>query len=337
MPDLGSTVYLHHVPDWAAAELPELYQSCYAVLDYFLVCAHTNDMSACVLEEPRHVVVFAVDGSTVVVMNQLFEIDPESAIRVARSIFRAAPRVKRIRLTESRLDLDTLPMPTRVLGAASNMVLVLPSDVDKYLAGLSRGTRQKLRGYARRLEKAFPTHRFRILGPSEIDASFVHRIVEMNRQRMASKGWVSSYRDEDEIFLMERARRHGFATTITIDGRMVAGTLGSRAGNQIYLHLQAFDNDYADYHLGLVTLYLTVSACIEGGVRKLHLLWGKSDYKLRLGCVEEGVQDGCVYRSPLWCNLSLQDAWRRARWRWRAGRAPAMLASLPRQLRKLRA
>ncbi len=214
------------------------------------------------------------------------------------------------------------------------MVVALPDDLEKYLAGLGR-TRQNLRRYFRRFATSFPTYTFSTLRSSEIDHAFVHRMVEMNRQRMASKGWVSSYRDEDEAFLLERAQRHGFACAITIDGTIVAGTLSSRVGDQVYLHITTFSNEYFEYHLGYVVLFLLVSACIDAGVEKLHFLWGKSEYKMRFGCIEERVHDGFVYRSWIWWALSMDDIAKRTRWRWRTGRASAMRAALRRRLRRL--
>lgn len=78
---LGSTVHVGEGPTWATDELPGLYQSCYSVLVYFTVYDGAKVLSTCVLSEPRHVVVFAVKGHTAAVMNQRFDIDPESATR----------------------------------------------------------------------------------------------------------------------------------------------------------------------------------------------------------------------------------------------------------------
>ena len=191
-----------------------------------LRATHRRSMSTCVLEDPRHIVVFAVDGRMVVVQNRLFDIDPESASRVIRSIFRALPRVRRILIEPVKTR------PPRDAPADSSHWRQLehgrrpagrPREVPR---GLGQNTRQKLRRYfeavRRRPSRRTPSAR---LVQARSIPPFVHRIVEMNRQRMASKGWVSSYRDEDEAFLLERARRHGFALAITIDGTIVAGTL----------------------------------------------------------------------------------------------------------------
>jgi hypothetical protein len=60
------------------------------VLERLTVYDSAQALDACVLEEPRHVILFEVRGHTAVVMNQLFDIDWASAKRVAAFTFRSA-------------------------------------------------------------------------------------------------------------------------------------------------------------------------------------------------------------------------------------------------------
>lgn len=295
--DLGSTVYVREVPPWVTDELPGLYQSCYSVLEYFAIYDGAKTLSTCVLSEPRHIVMFAVKAHTAVVMNQLFDIHPESATRVVVSIFRSARRVKRVRFSGSRLEFTTLKLPSRELAVSCDVVIPLPPDVDTYFARLGRSTRQKLRNYAKHVAMAYSDHEFRVFGSVEIDEALVHRIIEMNRERMESKGEACLYSDRTEAQLAEFLRSSGFATAFLIDGVVVAGTLGSRLGTQRFLHVQSFDSAFAKQHLGWVSLFFTLTPCIDDGVSKLHLLWGKSEYKLRLGGVD--VEEQCAPRASI--------------------------------------
>jgi hypothetical protein len=317
---LQSTIYLGEVPVWATQELPELYQSCYSILEYFDIYDGAKTMSTCVLSDPRHIVLFSVRGRTAVVMNQLFDIDAESAARVVRSIFKHVGQAKRVRFSGSRLDFAKLPFASRVLETTCDVVIPLPRTYEEYLAGLGRATRHKLRNYPKNFAKAYPDHEFRVFTSGMIDEGLVHRVVEMNRQRMASKGEVSLYSDSTEAQLAAFLRGgSGFATAVLVNGQIVAGTLGSCLGRQRYLHVQSFDDAYAAHHLGWVSMVLTLSECVRQGTTRLHLLWGKSDYKMRLGGVEEHVRAACVYRSRPWRLLFVDDVWRGVRWSWRRG------------------
>lgn len=336
--DLGSTVYVGEVPAWATDELPRLYQSCYSVLEYFTIYDGAKMLSTCVLGDPRHIVVFAVRGRTAVVMNQLFDIDLDSATRVVRSIFRSLRRVTRVRFSGSRVDFGAIALPRRVMEVSCDVVIPLPRDVETYLASLGRSTRHKLRNYPKNFALAYPGYAFRVYGPDEIDEALVLHIIDMNRRRMESKGEVCVHSEDAEVQLAEFLKGHGFATGVVVDGRVVAGTLGSRLGTQWFLHVQSFDNEFARQHLGWVSLFLTLTACIQDGASKLHLLWGKSDYKMRLGGVEEYVCAACVYRSRVWRLCALDDVMHGVVWSWQRGplaeRRTAAVGWLARRLRR---
>jgi len=298
------------------------------MVDYFRIYGDAEALSTCVLDDPRHIVLFSARGHTAVVMNQLFDIDPVSAGKVVRAILASTPGVRRVRFNGSRVEFDAVPLPTRILETSCDVVIPLPSTVDAYLAGLSRGTRQKLRSYVRAFSRAFPDHQFKVYASREIDPPLVHRIVQMNRERMDAKGEACLHSRSSETQLAEFLRGTGFATAVIVDGHIVAGALGSRVGTQRYLHVQSFDNRFAEYHLGLVSLFKTIAHCIDDGDRALHLLWGKSEYKRRLGGVEEQVRAASVYRSQVWRFGALDDLARCLMWNWRRGRLAASRAAV---------
>ena len=95
-PDLGATVYPYCVPPGLADELPDLYGSVFATWDAFLVWDGRLPTGACVLDEPRHVVLFRGADHTVEVLDHGCAIAPADVARLCRALFRALPLVLRV-------------------------------------------------------------------------------------------------------------------------------------------------------------------------------------------------------------------------------------------------
>ena len=97
-PDLRATVYLASVPNGLAEEIDQLYSSLFTTMDWFASHDDAKPTGACVLAQPRHVLLFYVKGDTVEVLNKAFEIAPQDARRACTALFRAVPRARRIHL-----------------------------------------------------------------------------------------------------------------------------------------------------------------------------------------------------------------------------------------------
>src|SRR5690606_22906735 len=70
-------------------------------------------------------------------------------------------------------------------------------------------------------------------------------------------------------------------------------------GDEYYLDVLSHDSEFSDIGLGTLCCYLSVCECIRRGGRVYHFLWGRYDYKLRLGGVERPLFDVTLYRSRL--------------------------------------
>src|SRR5664280_2211620 len=73
-PDLGAKVFPSHVPEGVLAELPTLYSSLLSTEAWFELQDKVQATGACVLERPRHVLLFHRDGDTLEILNKEFEI-----------------------------------------------------------------------------------------------------------------------------------------------------------------------------------------------------------------------------------------------------------------------
>ena len=334
--DLGASVYLADPPAAAAADLPKLYESSFAVVEYFRIFDGVTAPSACVLDEPRHIVFFSLSRSSATILNQLFDIDAPAASRVCRAIFRACPQVHRVRFNGCRLDPSPLGLPNRVLAYSEDTVIELEDDYTSYLAALGASTRKNLRWYTNRFAKAFPEHQVVVQECDDIPASLADEIVDLNRRRMEVKGEASSITNEYEARLQEFNRHYGFCTALLADGTLVAGTLGSRVGSEYYGHVQAFDPSYAKFRPGWLCLMHTIEESHARGVRRFHTLWGEADYKTHLGGSPQVLRALVVYRSRSHQLASVDDIVRAAVWHARRGRLAAILRSARTKAGRLR-
>lgn len=306
--DLQCTVYLDHVPEWVTAELPTLYESSFAVEEYFRIFDGVTSFNACVLTEPRHVVCFTHAGPTGTVLNQLFDFDGSAADVVCGAVFRALPSVRRIRFNGSRLDPVQMALPTRVVAHSEDTVVDLPETYEAYVAGLGPSTRKNLRWYSNRFAKTFPDHLTVAVERGQIAPQTVRAIIDLNRRRMTAKGEQSSISDEEQDRVIELARHYGMCVTILVGGSIVAGTLGSLIGRDYYGHVQGFDPGYAKYRPGWLCLTRTLEQGSARGVRRFHMLWGRASYKTDLGGEPQPLCAFVVYRSDLWRLAHIDDA-----------------------------
>lgn len=310
LPDLGARVHIEEVPDHLFAELPALYSSLYSVVEYFRLFNGATRMCACVLDEPRHIVIFERHRRSVRLLNQLFDIDDRSARRACEAIFRAMPEVRRLRFNGSRLDVSRIGLPARVLARSTDVVIELPDDYDAYFRSLTKSTRWRLRSCSKRLREAYPAYEVLRAERAAITPELVHSVVELNRRRMAGKGDTCVYDAADEARLHALLRHYGTATTMVVDGRTIAGTLGSRVGADYYGQVQGFDPEFATFSPGRLAALLTIEDSISHGVRRFHLLWGTSEYKAHLGGTPQTLYAVAVYRGTLWKALDAAGAWR---------------------------
>jgi CelD/BcsL family acetyltransferase involved in cellulose biosynthesis len=332
--DLGCTVFLDSVPSWAQRELPDLYRSSFSVVEYFRIYDGVTRFSACIMEQPRHIVLFSHEGASATVLNQLFDIDPGSFARVCAAIFRTLPDVARIRFNGSRLDPSSLALPTRVVARSEDVVMDLPAAYDAYFASLGPASRKNLRKHSRRLAASHPGLTTRVYEREDIPKAKVNAIVELNRRRMASKGDTSMITAEDERRLTDFGRYHGLCVTFELDGKVIAGTLGTLVGGEYYGDVQTFDPDYHKFRLGTLCMLQTIRECIARGGARYHLLWGLDEYKSQLGGEPQWLCAFEAYRSVLARTAHVDDVLRATAWRWRrrpwAARALSLAGRLSR-------
>jgi hypothetical protein len=309
--DLCSTVYVSEMPAWASAELPDLYHSMFSTAEYFRIYDEVEDISTCVLEAPHHVIMFRLVGREAIVLNKIFDIEPESADRVCATILRAFPSISRVRL-EVMFDPSLLRHPSRVTHVAEDNIIWLPRTIEEYQASLGASTRKKLGQHWRRFAEAYPDAHARVLDREAITPELVERTVALNRRRMRSLGVSSGYDDANAARLLEMTRIRGWAALLEADEQIAAVCICQQIGNHTLGQLAVYDQRFSRFGPGLRVCYEAVCESVRTGRVAFHLGWGREGFKAQLGADVIPTRTLSVYRNAHDRMLALDEATRLA-------------------------
>ena len=268
------------------ADLDTLYSSLFSTVDWFETHDDVPWIGACVLEQPRHVLLFTGKGDTVQILNKAFAIAPPDSERACRALFRAFPQVRRIHI-EVVFPPSRLVLPKRVLYTTDHMVVDLPTTPDEYLASLSKRMRKHLRTYRNRLQRDFSditTDVFPSAGDKRVPSLF-DQLLRWKIERFGSRGKKTYWENDPRLvdrFLALLARR-GEVRVTTLDGRIAAILFDFPVGGVMCAQESATDPGLDHYGLALLSDYWEVCDAISRRFRALNMLWGTEEHKARLG------------------------------------------------------
>ncbi len=299
--DLGATVHCGPVADELFDELPGLYSNALTTRGWFEAFDRIVPIGACVLDDPRHVLLFVMRGDAVEIINKAIAIAPREAWRVCNALFRALPGARRIEI-EVLFSPEELYVPFRTLVSEEAYVIELPATVEEYTASLGSRTRKNLRNYKNRLERTYLDARTEVVAPSPQEAEeLIARFVAWSTARMRARGVVSSFERDSarcERVLDAFIACDTEACITTIEERLAAVEFIFYAGDEAMIFAGCFDEQYADVHLGFLSTYRAVCHAIRRGARTCNLLWATSEYKLRLGARPLMMNRISVLRCP---------------------------------------
>ena len=291
-------VYPTSVPQGLADEVELLYGSLFATVDWFVTHDDTEPSGACVLEAPRHVLLFCVKGDTIEVLNKAFEIAPRDARRACIALFRAFPRVRRIHL-EVMFAPDALHAPLRVRYSTDHMIVELPGTVDECfrLSAGACGGICAARGTISAATTPMRTRSWWSRGRTAAPSS--KEFLEWKRARFREKG-QSTYWDRDPELarrFVELLRRRGEAHVMSIDGRPATINFIFPVGDTFCAQESWFDPRYGRSDVGLLSQYEVVVDAIERGARRMNLLWGSAEHKRHFGATAHRATALSVFRT----------------------------------------
>lgn len=171
--------------------------------------------------------------------------------------------------------------PYLVRERAEDFIIRLPSSIEEYEKRLSSNMRRHTRNYISKINRELGELTFNIYKNSNIPPMIIHKIVEMNHQRMINKKIISGLDESYVEKILRFINFYGYVTTVEIQGSIVAGTITYSISNNYFVEEIASDPAFDKYDVGHTCLFLTIKECINQHGNEFHLLWGNNPYKTR--------------------------------------------------------
>ncbi|HJV82842.1 GNAT family N-acetyltransferase [Noviherbaspirillum sp.] len=295
------TLYEQSIPPFIESELTTLYAHIYSSLAQFTVYGNvdpgTYTYVAQINDKTVAVLVFRVKGRMAQVLNEQIWLDTGEVDRFVRYLFDSFPEVDVVSFGALRSDLKRLAYPIQRFYRTEDIVVSLPATEEDYLGMLGKATRKNIKKHSNRIKRSYPSLTCSVYPNDEVTEQHVREVIALNRARMRLKNKVSEI-DEDETLRLTRLMQLcGIAFIMRIDGKVVAGSICSRVGGNVFMHISAHNPEYDDFRLGTLCCYLTICEAIRRGARELHFMWGRFDYKYAFLGVRNDYDELTVYRS----------------------------------------
>jgi CelD/BcsL family acetyltransferase involved in cellulose biosynthesis len=240
---------------------------------------------------------FRRDGARVQVLNEVTALSAAEIQRFARYVFARWPEVGVICFKAIRTDLRKAKFPFQRFNHLEDFVISLPASADAYHAMLGPSLRKTLRTYGNKIRRMHPTFSHEVHEAADIDEQHVRAILAFSRARIAAKGKKWGLDEAECQRIVALARTCGLVSVIFIDGRVCAGAVSFRAGDDMFMRVCSHDPAYDDLRLGTLVRYCALEASIERGARECHLLWGRQAYKYQFMAEPRELDNLTMYRS----------------------------------------
>jgi CelD/BcsL family acetyltransferase involved in cellulose biosynthesis len=297
------SLYENSVPPFVESELEQLYENLYSSLVQLRTYgAIAGNISTYVVQKNGTTItllLFRLDNNKVQVLNESIQIDADEINRFTHYIFSTIPSVTVISFHAIRMTAQPLAFPCQQFSVLEDIVVTLPSTSQEYLARLGKATRKNIKHHISRLKRRFPSLGHDVYLKEDVSEQHVRDIIEMNKARMVRKNKVSSFDANETERIIKLAKSCGLVSVITIDGRVCAGAICCRIGENYFSQVNAHDPEYDSYRLGTLCCYWTICKCIDYGGKEFHLLWGQYEYKYMLLGVQRDLADLAIYRSRM--------------------------------------
>jgi hypothetical protein len=299
--DISISLFENSIPQSVEDDLEKLYQNLYSTLAHHRTYGDlSSGISTYVARrkgEPVAILLLRRDRDTVRVLNEQIRLEAQEVARFANYIFSTFNGVNIILFHAVEAKLERVGFPCQHFSCTEDIVLDLPPSTEAYRTRLGKSTRSYISRYLNKLRRDFPTLRHDVYTRDEVNEEHVRAIIAMNHARMADKHRLSYIDDAEAERILHFTRKFGMVSVVTIDGRLCAGTINFRIGDNYFLKVIAHDSAFNDYGLGTLCCYLTICECIARGGREYHFLWGRYEYKYRLLGVQRNLDHIALYRS----------------------------------------
>ncbi len=287
--------YDRQIPEFAESALEALYGALYSSLPQLSLgdMRSVGTYAASECGNLRALFLHARKGRELRVINEGMSIDSADAEAFAKEVFIREPEVDRIRFHAVRITGRPLLCLSRQAPVTEDIVLDLPEDEATYMASLGKSTRKTLRQNLARAGDLVHA----IVPGDEAGAELIDTIIGFNRARMAGKRRTSALDARASEQLMSLVRARGMVGTVSIHGRLCAGTLACRIGDDVYSLVNAHDPAFDQWGMGNVSRHLMIVAAIRAHARRFHLLGGHFASKRSSGAQRIRLDELRIYRS----------------------------------------
>lgn len=283
------------IPAFAEEVLDTLYGSLYSSLPQLALgdLHHASTYVARTDERVQALFLYALDGAAARVINESMAIDGRDAHRFADALFHRFPGVMRVDFHAVACTGVPASRPARRFLLDEDIVIDLPASEADYLASLGKATRKALRQHAARADGLV----HRVLAGYDVHAELVQRIVAFNHARLAAKRRHSALDPNAVRQLLKLLRARGLVGVLEMSGRLCAGTLACRIGDDIYSLVTAHDPAFNTLGLGNLSRHLMIGAAIRAGARRFHLLGGNFSSKRGCGAKRKALHHLVIYQN----------------------------------------
>jgi hypothetical protein len=306
--------YEDQVPDFVGEELIRLYGHYYSSLDHLISekkLAHANTYVERYNNQIISLIIFRKEHHHVVVLNEVIAFTDCEIERFTNYLFKKIPELSMVQFCAVQSNLNHLRYPHLKFNYLEDIVIALPKTTEDFLCNIGKSMRRNLRRYERKLMTLYPSSNFSVFKDDQIHRQDIRDIVALNWERMREKNKISLISDEELHILETQVRKSGLVCTVKIDGKIRAGAICFRTGNNYFLTVIAHDSRYDACSLGTLCCTYIISQCIDLGGKEFHFLWGRYDYKYLLGGIQRDLDKVLIFRSR-WHSIAHSSAIYRA-------------------------
>lgn len=277
--------YENEVPAFAGPEIDRLYGHLYCSLAYFEMAKELAGASTYVAIKngsPIAILLYKKMGGNVTVINEYVSLNEAEIQRFANHLFGRFESVNVISFRKVHSTFEAISYPYHAAACSEDMVVTLPRTVKEYEAAVGKNMRRNIKRYTNALIRSFPSYHYRLYLDAEVNEQHVRDIVALSCKRMQSKHIQPRFTEEEIQWITNFAKKCGIVGIAIIDGKVCAGAIGFRIGENYFMHVIAHDLKYNGYSLGILCYYHTICEGISRGAKRFHLLQGRYEYKYRL-------------------------------------------------------
>lgn len=292
--------YENEVPAYIEEEIERVYGNFFSTVEQFRESGRIENAHTYVVFNGNNIstiFLFSVHQNEVRVLNEVIKISQNDVDLFSNYIFSNYGSVDIILFHAVDTDVTPSHRPYQRINCLEDIVLTLPRITDEYFNNLGKSTRKTIKGYTNKLKRDFPTFENKTYVKEEADEALIRTIIEFNRARMLSTGKVSAFDETAVKHIIHSVHAYGMICVATIDGKICAGSISYRVGDNYFMHVSAHDSRYNHYRLGVLFRYLTICECIKRGGKECHFLWGRQEFKYSLLGIRRDLHDLVLYRS----------------------------------------